>query len=242
MLMTPTTDGRSAMVFPRFERASRRLAAVPAVQGSRRRLPLRTIAGLLSPRPAGVMPEAAARPLRLQHHPLHTVVLLVLVVSSGLGGTLGRAWGAETTTQPCPAAASAVVAGLYRVLLADDRRHPQRLIRSQAQRFTPRLAGLLDQAYGLSASGPGMDFDPFSNSQSGLFGYNPGVCWRDGGGKLWMRVSVRAGLSAARSSLVPLDYALTSGGGGWRIADIRYPSTENFSLIDYLESLTQQRP
>jgi hypothetical protein len=144
---------------------------------------------------------------------------------------------------PCPPAASALVDGFYRWFLASGAGRAD--FQSQRQRFTPELDGELRTAFALQpADGRYGDFDPFSNTQVASYGHHisqriAGCRW-DPSGLLLLRVEVLAGLDRARASNVPLDYLLRPAGASWRIADIRYPGEQSFSLRAYLQHLLQR--
>jgi len=137
----------------------------------------------------------------------------------------------------CPAAATDLVSGFYRWYLAHPD-HYREAIASQAQRFTPLLLSRLVRGFQRRPEdGSFIDFDPFSNSQASAFGFRLQECRAGAQGTLVLRVAVRAGLRPASASSVPLDYLLVPRTGGWQISDIRYPSSDNFSLSTFLQGL-----
>lgn len=122
----------------------------------------------------------------------------------------------------CPAAAVAVIDGLYRWHVANDSGPMQ--LSSQRQRFTAELYGQLLRAEALTpAEGAFLDFDVFSGTQVGTYGATVTSCRGDGAG-LMARVAVQAGLRGRPAERpVLLDYSLQQDRQGrWRIADITY--------------------
>lgn len=138
---------------------------------------------------------------------------------------------------PCPPAATATVDGFYRWYLASGDRYREDFA-SQRQRFTAGLYRDLRQGFAMEPSDGGfVDFDPFSNTQVSSYGHRIEGCRPGAGEQLILRVDVLAGLRRQGASPQPLDYVLTPSGLGWRIEDIRYPSSDDFSLRQFLSDL-----
>lgn len=147
--------------------------------------------------------------------------------------------------QRCPAAAQALIDGLYRWHVASQNDAGPLLLISQRERFTPSLYSQLVRAAALTpADGGGfLDFDVFSGTQVGTRGATLRSCQAAGSG-LEALVAVRVGLRGRPPEPARLlRYSLKTGPDGrWRIADITYPDNPSFQLSEHLRVLLRPRP
>lgn len=177
----------------------------------------------------------------------------------------GRSWLADTTAllvltaqlpiapahaavpppADCPAAAVALIDGLYRWHRAQQNSPGPMVLVSQRQRFTPELYHQLVRAAALQpGQGGGLDFDVFSGTQVNTFGARVNSCTGQGG-SLLVAVAVQAGLRDRPSEVSQrLRYTLQQDTSGhWRIADITYlprdRETPPFHLSGILQDLLQ---
>jgi hypothetical protein len=150
----------------------------------------------------------------------------------------------------CPPAAEALLNGFYGWFLASRPRYRDDFA-SQERRFTPDLYRDLRAGFALDpAEGRGyVDFDPFSGTQVFSYAHRIDGCRRDADNRLIARLGVQADLRRAGAEYQPLDYVLVPDPGpssdgegmGWRIDDIRYPDSDNFSLRQFLTDLLTGR-
>ena len=163
----------------------------------------------------------------------------------GLVALLAVSMPAAGVAAPCPAGVIEQLDGLYRWQLERQSQPGPMLLASQLPRFTPGLAGLLQQATALTpADGRFIDFDLFSGTQVETFGAEVEGCMGQSSGAVVAEVAVRAGLRG-RTGDAPqqLRYVMEpSPTQGWRIADVVYPGEPSFGLSTYLEQLLAPQP
>ncbi|MFM7312013.1 MAG: hypothetical protein ACKO0M_02410 [Cyanobium sp.] len=171
--------------------------------------------------------------------------LLLIGVVASLVPSLAQA--AEPASGPCPRDATALLDGLYRWHVADQKRSGPIDISSQSQRFTPYLQQRLRQALALTPGGNEgrfVDFDVFSGTQVSTFAARVLNCRPDGIAGLEARVAVTVGISSRGPEATPqiLRYRLVPGSvAGWRIADITYPGEPPFRLSTVLGELLEPK-
>ncbi len=182
------------------------------------------------------------RPLRAEPRKrLSWAGLLLFAVGSACGLDVRPA---DSAASPgCPAPVQAVVTGFYDWYFQAGGEYRQDLQARKAL-FEPRLYADLQRAFDLSAdprAGGVLDFDPFSGTQVGSYGYRLLYCRPVGAGVLEARVAVRSGLHPQRASEHPVLLLLKRGAAGWRIQGIDYPqvgdSPERFHLQTQLDQL-----
>jgi hypothetical protein len=168
---------------------------------------------------------------------------LPLLALAGLRLASAPTLAAETTVVACPAAATAVLDGLYRWHVAKQRDSGPIVLISQRDRFTPELYSQLVRALAMTpAAGGFVDFDVFSGTQVSTFGASVRRC-QAAGADLEALVAVQVGLRG-RPTEPPmlLRYTLVSSpAGSWRIADITYPANPPFRLSEFLSELLKGR-
>ena len=156
----------------------------------------------------------------------------------GLGGAVlaaavyGCGGGASPAT---PRSAAAVVTTLYRDHFAHEQNWAQTYKRQRAL-FTPQLAALLDADDSAAAANPGeivgLDFDPLTDAQESMTGFEVGASTSDASGTV---VPVALRLDSARSEV---RVRLAQAGGQWRVTNLSYPHDD---LVTLLRRLADER-
>lgn len=112
---------------------------------------------------------------------------------------------------------------------------PRAQFASQKERFTADFYSDLQRGFALHPdSGRFLDFDPFSDSQLGGFGFRVEGCRASRPDQQTARVAVLVGLNCRFASNQMLDYVLVYRKQGWQIDDFCYPGNEGLSLRDLL--------
>lgn len=147
--------------------------------------------------------------------------------------------GCGAGAKPTPPDAATVVAALYR----DHFTHEQNwdaTYRRQRALFAPELAALLDADSRAAAANAdevvGLDFDPLTDAQDTMAGFEVGTSARDGADAV---VPVTLRLDTARSEL---RIRLARSGVQWRVANIHYPHGDLASLLRRLAADRQRGP
>ena len=127
-----------------------------------------------------------------------------------------------------PDAPAAVVATLYRDHFAHEQNWAETYRRQRAL-FTPRLAALLDADDSAAAANPdevvGLDFDPLTDAQDAMTGFEVGASTSGASGTL---VPVTLRMDTARSQV---RVWLSRSGTEWRIANLEYPHGDLTALL-----------
>ena len=143
---------------------------------------------------------------------------------------------ADAAQQSGPAA---VVTRLYRYHFA-QKQNWDVTYRRQRALFAPRLAAMIDADNRASAANPdeivGLDFDPLTNAQDEMTGFEVAPATREGSDAL-VRVVVKQG--DARTNL---RVRLARSGGSWRITNIHYPEGNLVSILRELASNLTRKP
>ena len=133
--------------------------------------------------------------------------------------------------KPCPPQASELLNNFYSWLDANPDTARTRFS-SRKDDFTPDLFDQLRRSFALTPDGGRfLDFDPFTDSQSGSFGHKVEGCRTDAPQRVTALVSVRVGLNPERTFRKPINYLLTKVDQRWRIADITYEDNQRLQTI-----------
>jgi len=137
-------------------------------------------------------------------------------------------------TAPKPAASDeedAVVTALYREHFAHEQNWAETYKRQRAL-FTPQLAALLDADDSAAAANPeeivGLDFDPLTDAQDTMTGFEVGASTTDAKGTV---VPVTMRMDTARSVV---RVWLSRTGNDWRVANLEYPHGDLASILHQL--------
>jgi hypothetical protein len=143
---------------------------------------------------------------------------------------------ADAAQQPGPAA---VVTRLYRYHFA-QKQNWDLTYRRQRPLFAPGLAALLDADLRASAANAdeivGLDFDPLTNAQDEMTGFDVAPATRQGNDAL-VGVVVRQG-----NTRTNLRVRLARSGGSWRVANIHYPEGDLVSILRQLAADRARKP
>lgn len=138
--------------------------------------------------------------------------------------------------QPAQPDPSAVVSALYQDHFAHEQNFAETYKRQRAL-FAPDLAALIDADDSASAANPdeivGLDFDPLTDAQDTMTGFEVGAATRDGADAV---VPVALRMDAERSEV---RVRLAQIGGAWRITNLHY--RESGDLVSLLRQLAADR-
>jgi hypothetical protein len=143
----------------------------------------------------------------------------------------GAALACRAPAKPATPDAAAVVTALYQDHFAHQQNWGDTYQRQRA-RFAPGLAALLDADDSASAASSdeivGLDFDPLTDAQDTMTGFEVGPSTRDGDVAI---IPVTLRMDTARSVV---RVRLARSGNAWRIANLHYPHGDLASLLRQL--------
>ena len=139
--------------------------------------------------------------------------------------------------KPASPDAATVVTALYRDHFAHEQNWDATYRRQRAF-FTPELAALLDADGRAAAANAdevvGLDFDPLTDAQETMTGFEVGASTRDGADAV---VPVMLRLDTARSEV---RIRLARSGDAWRVANIHYSHGDLAALLHRLAADRQR--
>lgn len=151
-----------------------------------------------------------------------------LCITAWLLALAAAAQGCGAAHSAAPPDPAAVVTTLYR----DHFGHGQNwdaTYKRQRALFAPALATLIDADTRAAAANPdeivGLDFDPLTNAQDEMTGFEVAAATRDGDDAV---VGVTVRQDSARTDL---RVRLARADAGWRVANIHYPEGDLVSIL-----------